>query len=313
MGRTSLRSAARISAILIMVAGLFAPSAGTGLAAKKSAVKSTAPQQIVALDAVGHVVIYGLENGAIQQFWQSSSGGWTNFAVGDFSGTGYDQIVAISGATLKVFDPLGTAGIPYTTISLPYGDAFHLLGVGDFQGYGRDQVVFTYTNQGASSSFDEWTSEWDPMTNALTWNFDTKTYGWESMVVGKLNTTNDDVVLMRNATINSTQDNYIAVWGWDWTGYNYTANGTWDLLFRNGDPEGGDLDWGFCCNWTSGVIGQVWTNPSPPETGLPNMSNYLVLARDWAASNVYSELFWWAPGWIGNTSRAPSPSTTITT
>ena len=307
MGRTSLRSVARISAILVMVIGLFAAPAGSGLAAKKGAVKSTVPDQIVALDAVGHIVVYGLENGAIQQFWESSSGGWTNFATGDFAGVGYDQVVAMNSTTLQVFNPLGTANIPYPTLTLPGGEIYHLLGAGDFQGYGRDQIVFTYTNQGSGSSFQEWTSEWDPMTNALTWNFDTQSYGWESLVVGKLNTNNDDVVLMRNATIDSQQDNYIAVYGWDWTGYGYTANGTWDLLFRNGDPEGGDLDWGFCCNWTSGVIGPVWANPSPPATGLPNMNNYLVLARDFVGSGNYTELFWWAPGWIGMTSsRAQS-------
>jgi len=297
-----LRNLARISAILVMLAGLSAAGAGSGLAAKRSAASSAVVNQIVALDGAGHVVVYGLKGNAVVLLWQSPSGGWTNFATGDFNGSGVDQVVAMNSTTLQIFSPVPGPAIPSATLAVPSGDAYHLLAAGDFHGYGHDQIVFTYTNQGSGTQFQEWTSEWDPMSNALHANFDTQSYPWQSIVVGKLDTDDADVVLMRNQTVDGAQDNYIVVYGWNWGGYGYAVDGAWDLLFHNGDPENGNSDTGYCCNWTSGVIGPVWTNPSPPAAGLPNASNMLVLARDFVASSFYTELLWWAPGWIGNTS-----------
>jgi hypothetical protein len=333
MGRASRKSAACICAILVITAGLFAVPAGSGLAARQStalpARKSTAlparrsapkqtavVNQIVALDNSGHVDVYGLSNSTLQLFWQSPSEGWLNFATGDFDAGGYDEIVAMNTNTLQLFCPLtgaaGTCAGLNATFTAP--GTLHLLATGDFQGYGYKQVVFTYLSGG-----QEVADEWNPKLGTAM-GIDTENYGWQAIVTGKLQTVNDDVVLMRNADwVSGGPDHYIAAFAWNYmpnTNTNCTA-GQWCLEFRQGDPENGNLDTGFCCDWITGAIGQVVNKPWSllptwdtlyNVTTLPNPLNELVLARQFSASNAHTELFWYAGGWLGTTSTVTAPS-----
>ena len=68
--------------------------------------------EVVTLSSSGQIIVTDVfpQTGMLPANWNSGADvGWQYIAAGDFRGDGYEQIVAISGSRLKVFDPFAAA------------------------------------------------------------------------------------------------------------------------------------------------------------------------------------------------------------
>lgn len=135
--------------------------------------------------------------------WDSGADvGFVTVAAGDFNGDGDQELVAIGGTRLKVFDPVvqpGKAEVGFST-TVAAGRAFRLIATGDFDGDGRDEIAVTdfSGNQETLRIFDGGANgtpgEWREVLSA--------TYGalWADMATGDTNNDGkDDLILARSS------------------------------------------------------------------------------------------------------------------
>lgn len=114
--------------------------------------------EVVYLDPNGYIRVYD-PNGSPQITWVSPEGGWSAVALGDFTGEGDDEIVAVggegAGSRLVIYDPVVASGevdagqqfngVPWRTLFATYLSATpRLVAVGEFNnGVTGDEIVYT--------------------------------------------------------------------------------------------------------------------------------------------------------------------------
>jgi hypothetical protein len=105
--------------------------------------------EVVTLSPNGQIIVTDVfpQAGMIAANWNSGvDTGWQYIAAGDFRGDGYEQIVAISGGRLKIFDPFaaqaGKTPVTFERTLTNFG-TYELITTGDFNRDGRADIAAT--------------------------------------------------------------------------------------------------------------------------------------------------------------------------
>lgn len=157
----------RFILILLLLLPVPARAQEVQQAAPVETVAANTDDEVVYIDPEGYIRVYD-PVGSPQITWVSPEGGWNAAAVGDFTGEGDDEIVAVGGegaaSRLVVYDPVIAAGavdasqqfngVPWRTLYSTYlGATPRLVAVGEFNTAvpGREIV---YTTDDPSSDGD---------------------------------------------------------------------------------------------------------------------------------------------------------------
>ena len=196
--------------ILVVVAFVIAPLAvltsppGVSHAQNAAPDPATVDDEIIVLESTGRIRIddpHYLAGNTPANWNSDPETGWSAIAAGDFNGDGDDEIVAIKGNTLKVFDPFQQSGsVPVTFVTtLSSGLVFHLVATGDFDKDGRDEIAATHSS--SLPSIAEELKVYNGNASGTTWSQShTASFGasWRAMSTGDMN--NDgyaDLALVR--------------------------------------------------------------------------------------------------------------------
>jgi hypothetical protein len=175
--------------------------------------------EVVTLSSSGQIIVTDVfpQAGMVPANWNSGADvGWQYVAAGDFRGDGYEQIVAISGNRLKVFDPFATAaGKTPVTFDRTLTDSgnYELIATGDFNRDGKDDIAATASAYYPSYTDNLWV--YNVSANSLM-HSESFAAPWQAMTTGDFN--NDgagDLAMVRNPAGSSP---YLKVWnGLDWS------------------------------------------------------------------------------------------------
>jgi hypothetical protein len=160
--------------------------------------------EVVTLSPGGQIVVRDVfpQTGMVAANWTSPDTGWQYVAAGDFRGDGYEQIVAISGARLKVFDPFAVAAgkTPVTFERALAGSSFfERIATGDFNRDGKDEIVATAWSY---SPYGETLWVYDVLTDSVVRSIlSDRPVAWHAITTGDFNADGaSDVALVRNET-----------------------------------------------------------------------------------------------------------------
>ena len=118
--------------------------------------------EVVVLSPNGQIIVKDVfpQSGMIVANWNSGADtGWQYIAAGDFRGDGYEQIVAISGGRLKVFDPFAVqAGKTPVTFerTLDKSGSYELITTGDFNRDGKADIAATASSYNPNYASNLW-------------------------------------------------------------------------------------------------------------------------------------------------------------
>ena len=122
--------------------------------AGRQATAPTAPQafssaEIVLIESTGRIRVDSRYPNPVTRWTSGSDVGWQNIAAGNFDGNalGYQQIVAVRGSEIQVFEPFPTPTV-IMHMTAPNGWLFDLLAVGDFDGDGLKEIAASYYEPG---------------------------------------------------------------------------------------------------------------------------------------------------------------------
>ncbi len=193
-----------ILAMLVILSPLLASMTPTP-AGVAQAQTNTTDDEIVVLKSNGQIQVYDPHQMTGHELadWTSTSTGWQKIALGDFNGDGEKEILAISGSTAKVFDPVvppGGTPVSFQQSCSPY--TWELAAAGDIDNDGRDEIVLTRTDN-APGNIKEHITVWDGNADGTSWT-KIKDMGfgdhWGGMAVGDINGDNlEDIALFRNS------------------------------------------------------------------------------------------------------------------
>ncbi len=175
--------------------------------------------EVVTLSSSGQIIVTDVfpQSGMVTADWNSGSDvGWQYIAAGDFRGDGYEQIVAISGSRLKVFDPFAVAAgkTPVTfERTLTNSGTYELITTGDFNRDGKADIAATASWYNPGYSDNLWVYNVSANTTMYSESFAAP---WQAITTGDFN--NDgasDLAMVRNPAGSSP---YLKVWnGLDWS------------------------------------------------------------------------------------------------
>lgn len=175
--------------------------------------------EVVTLSPSGQIVVTDVfpQPGMVPANWNSGSDvGWQYIVAGDFRGDGYQQIVAISGSRLKVFDPFAAAAgkTPVTfERTMTNSGQFELITTGDFNRDGKDDIAATASWYNPGYSDNLWVYN---VSADSTMYFESFAAPWQAATTGDFN--NDgasDLAMVRNPAGNPP---YLKVWnGFNWS------------------------------------------------------------------------------------------------
>ena len=160
-------------------------------------------QEIVYFDSFGQIRVHDpfVPAGKQPVVWSSPDNGWLAVATGDFNGDGDDEIVAIKGSLMKVFDPIVQAGrspVMFEQNVSPH--VWELVATGDIDADGRDEIVLTRSD--TDPNIKEHLIVWDGGTDGTVWTrVRDNGYGcpWRAITLGDVNGDGrDDIGMIRN-------------------------------------------------------------------------------------------------------------------
>ncbi len=163
--------------------------------------------QVVTLSPSGQIIVTDMfpQAGMIAANWNSGADtGWQYIAAGDFRGDGYEQIVAISGSRLKVFDPFAAqAGKTPVTFerTLTNSGMYELITTGDFNRDGKADIAATASSYNPNYTNNLWVYNVSANTTMYSESF---AASWQAITTGDFN--NDgasDLAMARNPAGNS--------------------------------------------------------------------------------------------------------------
>ena len=158
--------------------------------------------EVVTLSPSGQIIVTDVfpQSGMVKADWNSGSDvGWQYIAAGDFRGDGYEQIVAISGSRLKVFDPFAVASgkTPVTfERTLTNSGTYELITTGDFNRDGKADIATTASWYNPGYSDNLWVYNVSANTTMYSESFAAP---WQAITTGDFN--NDgasDLAMARN-------------------------------------------------------------------------------------------------------------------
>jgi hypothetical protein len=187
--------------------------------AEPSAPATIHHDEVVTLTPGGQIVVNDVfpQPGMKPADWNSGSdAGWEYIAAGDFRGDGHEEIVAIKGSQLKVFDPFPLSGqTPVTFDRTPsYGGYYERIAVGDFNRDGKDDIAATAYTYNPSYACYLYVYNVSANTDLRAPEYFAAT--WQAMTTGDFN--NDgasDLAMVRNPAGSSP---FLKVYsGYDWS------------------------------------------------------------------------------------------------
>ena len=179
--------------------------------AGRQATAPTAPQafssaEIVLIESTGRIRVDSRYPNPVTRWTSGSDVGWQNIAAGNFDGNalGYQQIVAVRGSEIQVFEPFPTPTV-IMHMTAPNGWLFDLLAVGDFDGDGLKEIAASYYEPGGVNTN---IAIYHYVPNNPTWTYrilagSPSGARWQDMQTGNINgDTNqgrpiDDLLLVR--------------------------------------------------------------------------------------------------------------------
>jgi hypothetical protein len=207
-----------LAVVVAPLATLLAAPVGVAHA-EPSAPAAARHDEVVTLSSSGQIIVTDVfpQAGMVPANWNSGADvGWQYVAAGDFRGDGYEQIVAISGSRLKVFDPFAAAaGKTPVTFERTLTDSgnYELIATGDFNRDGKDDIAATASAYYPSYLDNLWV--YNVSANSLM-HSESFAAPWQAMTTGDFN--NDgagDLAMVRNPAGSSP---YLKVWnGLDWS------------------------------------------------------------------------------------------------
>lgn len=163
----------------------------------------TFDQEIVYLDSSGQIKVHDpfVPAGKQPVIWSSPDNGWIAIATGDFNGDGDDEIVAIKGSLMKVFDPIVQPGWPSVGFEQNISPhVWELVATGDIDADGRDEIALTRSDN--DPNIKEHLIVWDGGANGTVWTrVRDNGYGcpWSAIALGDVNGDGrDDIGMIRN-------------------------------------------------------------------------------------------------------------------
>ncbi|MGQ9459083.1 MAG: FG-GAP repeat domain-containing protein [Anaerolineae bacterium] len=171
---------------LVLVASILTVGGSAWAAGEPTNLVATGDKELVLLMGNGriHVEDPHVAPGTQKVQFDSPDTGWQLVRAGDLNGDGDEELVAIGGARLKVFDPVVPAGGTACNLEkniAPY--RWELLAVGDIDKDGRAEIMATRTAEG-----NKWLLVvYDGDAQGRTWNELLRVdynYPWRDMAVG---------------------------------------------------------------------------------------------------------------------------------
>ncbi len=194
--------------VFVLVAAPLATLFGipaTVVSAEPSAPAALRHDEVVVLSTSGQIQAVDLypQPGMVPGNWDSGADtGWQYIAAGDFNGDGDQEIVAIGGSRIKVFDPFvqpGRTAVQFERI-LDSGRQFRLVTTGDFDGDGKDEIASTATDYPSGNA--EALRVYDGGADGNTWSQSYVAYygaPWQALATGDFNLDGaDDLAMARN-------------------------------------------------------------------------------------------------------------------
>lgn len=150
---TKSRKALGVATVLVLIASILAMGTSVWAAeGQPSSLATTGDKELVLLMGNGriHVEDPYVAPGTQKVQFDSPDTGWQLVRAGDLNGDGDEELVAIGGARLKVFDPVvqpGKAACSLDKNIAPY--RWELLAIGDIDKDGRAEIMATRTTAGS--------------------------------------------------------------------------------------------------------------------------------------------------------------------
>lgn len=183
---TKSRKVLGVAAALALVASILAVGASAWAAGTPTSLATTGDKELVLLTGNGriHVEDPYVAPGTQKVQFDSPDTGWQLVRAGDLNGDGDEELVAIGGARLKVFDPVVQPG--KTACSLEKNIApyrWELLAIGDIDKDGRAEIMATRTTEGSKWLLVvyEGDAQGRTWTESLRVDYN---YPWRDMAVG---------------------------------------------------------------------------------------------------------------------------------
>ncbi len=199
--------------------------------------------EMVVVGTDGYIYAYNSEG---TQIFKSPESGWTLVATADFNGDGDDEIIAVGGNNIKVYDPQVVGSAYSFNATFSDGDSFTAVEIGDFSNDGSPDIALLRSYGGTTSHI----VVYDLPNTTPVKDAEFTLTDWDTMAVGDYDSDGDDDFAL--TYWNSSYPNNLKSWFEIYRGDDPTqkivghySNSVWfDIASGNFDTANGNqMEW----------------------------------------------------------------------